>query len=659
MPAAVPRRQTAGMSGPDAPSRWRLDPAGGIRWEIASDTRLPHEDFLEQGGRRAGQVVWYAIAADRTLTVRRQVVWPGLRVPPNNTHSSLMAAFTGAEVDPLVRIDGRPLGPVTVGSVVLDGTLDIRGRVGALVVRRRTAPAMAEPTVAEEWTLTNAAAIAVEIAVEPQAVLQEVRGPYGVNQVRVTHDAPAVTTLAPGASLTFRQWFSAALANTPRDLPADPFAGRARFVAGIAERLRLETPDPVLDRAFAFAKLRVAEAVNDTRGGPMLAPGGLSYYAATWCNDNVEYAGPFAPFLGEAGGIAAALNAYRHYRPFMGESFTRIPSSIIAEGTSIWEGAGDRGDAAMYAYGCARFCLALGDRAIAEELWPAIAWCLEYCRRRLNAAGVPASDCDELENRLPAGDANLSTASLHYGGLRAAADLARSLGRDAEAAGCDRAADTLAAAIEGHFAAEVEGFATWRYYAGNTVLRSWICLPLCMGLAARREGTIAALFSPRLWTPDGLATQAGERTFWDRSTLSGLRGVIQAGATEAALPRLRAWSARRLLSDHVPYAVEAWPEGRQRQLAAESALYCRIFTEGLFGLLPTGLDRLRCTPRLPAAWPAMALRGLQAGGNRWDLVIARDADGLRVRLTADGHRPHEVTVTEGGSVELVVPPRRS
>ena len=37
--------------------------------------------------------------------------------------------------------------------------------------------------------------------------------------------------------------------------------------------------------------------------------------------------------------------------------------------------------------------------------------------------------------------------------------------------------------------------------------------------------------------------------------------------------------------EHVPYPVEAWPEGNQRHLSAESALYCRIFTEGLFGLL--------------------------------------------------------------------------
>ena len=113
---------------------------------------------------------------------------------------------------------------------------------------------------------------------------------------------------------------------------------------------------------------------------------------------------------------------------------------------------------------------------------------------------------------------------------------------------------------------------------------------------------IDALFSPRLWTADGLATEAGDKTFWDRSTLYGLRGVFAAGATEKALEYLTYYSKRRLLGDHVPYPVEAYPEGNQRHLSAESALYCRVYTEGMFGLRPTGFDSFLLTPRLPAGF---------------------------------------------------------
>jgi len=76
----------------------------------------------------------------------------------------------------------------------------------------------------------------------------------------------------------------------------------------------------------------------------------------------------------------------------MNDEFKPIPSSIIAEGTSYWNGAGDRGDMAMIAYGAGRFALAYGDRKTGEELWRLISWCLEYCRRKVNANGVVASD---------------------------------------------------------------------------------------------------------------------------------------------------------------------------------------------------------------------------------------------------------------------------
>ena len=50
------------------------------------------------------------------------------------------------------------------------------------------------------------------------------------------------------------------------------------------------------------------------------------------------------------------------------------------------------------------------------------------------------------------------------------------------------------------------------------------------------------------------------------------------------------YSQQRLLGEHVPYPIEAWPEGNQRHLSAESALYCRIVTEGIFGIRPTGFN---------------------------------------------------------------------
>lgn len=139
-------------------------------------------------------------------------------------------------------------------------------------------------------------------------------------------------------------------------------------------------------------------------------------------------------------------------------------------------------------------------------------------------------------------------------------------------------------------------------------MRSWICIPLTVGIDERAEATINALFSPRLWTENGLLTQAGSDTFWDRSTLYALRGVYAVGETEKATEYLHRYSTTRLLGEHVPYAIEAWPEGGQRHLSAESGLYGRIITEGLFGIRPTGFNSFILTPRLPEVWSHMALR---------------------------------------------------
>jgi hypothetical protein len=646
------------VAAPPTPPRWILGQDLTTEWPVAKDQRLPHADFIEQGGLRVGQVVNYRIDAQRALSMKRSVIWPGLRKAKNGMFDGVIQHYDSQQAEPVITIDGTPLGAITVARVLLDGTLTIQGLAAKdLLVTRCAFPSPTLWTAVDRWTLRNTGAVTRKVAVAPLTLRQQVEGPYGLNVTEVTCTAPATTELAPGKELVFAVLFHGRLDSEPAgkiDIAAEETARRA-YVAALQRDLRLETPEPELDRAFAFCKLRVAEAINATRNGMMLAPGGLAYYAAAWCNDNVEYAGPFFPFLGDPNGNQASLDTYRLFQKHMKPNYKLIPSSLYSEGIGLGGADGDRGDAAMYAYGCARFCLARGDKAIAEELWPAIAWCLEYSRRQTTADGVIASNTDELEGRLPTGKANLSTSSLCYGGLRSAADLGRALGRETEARSYDQQAEVLAKAIDTYFGATVEGFNTYRYYDGNDVLRSWICLPLCMGLPERREGTIAALFSPRLWTSDGLASQAGDLAFWDRSTLYGLRGVLQAGETATGLRYLSAYTHRRLLGDHVPYPVEAWPEGDQRHLSSESGLYCRIFTEGLFGLRPTGLDRFRCTPRLPDGWPRMALRSVRAFNRNFDVVVERRGQSQHLTIIQDGKTVAEHDLATGASADIRLP----
>ena len=214
-------------------------------------------------------------------------------------------------------------------------------------------------------------------------------------------------------------------------------------------------------------------------------------------------------------------------------------------------------------------------------------------------------------------------------------------------------AGALAKAIDAHFGGEVGGYDTYRYYDGNTLLRSWICMPLIVGLRERSEGTVRALLSPELLTDDGLLTEQGGATFWDRSTLYALRGIYNAGYADRATEMLHHYSQRRLLGDHVPYPIEAWPEGSQRHLSAESGLYCRIVTEGLFGIRPAGLRSFDLTPGMPSAWERMSLRRIRAFDADFDISVGREVGGkLRITVMQAGKKPKIYRAAPGATIRV-------
>jgi cellobiose phosphorylase len=115
----------------------------------------------------------------------------------------------------------------------------------------------------------------------------------------------------------------------------------------------------------------------------------------------------------------------------------------------------------------------------------------------------------------------------------------------------------------------------------------------------------------------------------------------------------RFYSRKRLLGDHVPYAVEAWPEGNQRHLSAESALYCRAVTEGLFGFRPTGLSSFAVTPRLPSGWDTMALRNVIAfNGKKIDIEVVRNNEKINVAVLVNGKLVKKVDAIQGRIIDI-------
>jgi hypothetical protein len=297
----------------------------------------------------------------------------------------------------------------------------------------------------------------------------------------------------------------------------------------------------------------------------------------------------------------------------------------------------------MIGFGASQFALTCGDTLEASGLWPLVEWCNRYLLRRKTGQGVIVSESDELEGRFPAGKINLSTNVLTYGSLLYGARLAASLGKTNQAANWQKEARELHDNIERYFGGNVEGFDTYRYYDGNDKLRSWICLPLVLGIYERSKQTQAALLSPKLWTKNGLLTESGSTTFWDRSLLYAFRGLLKAGATDTAMRYLSYYSAQRLLGEHVPYAIEAWPEGNQRHLSAESGLYCRALVEGLFGFDAVGFKEFSICPRLPANWNQMSLNEIFAFDTRFSIRVKRTGKKYLLTIQEAGRQEKSIS----------------
>lgn len=626
----------------NAETRWSIDPSSGV---IVMDAKAntPHHDHIEMSGQRAAVVYYWGIDNQGRYECEYHHVFPLLRMIPNNTHAFFPYRHT-TNVAQLIKVDGK-VPDFKAVKVEIDGTLKVVETDGVLELTRIDFPARERQAIFEIVSVKNCSVRPVNLDVPDYKFKWESdpeRGVKGSYVMDIELTGGGSTPLAAGETRTFAlvmQAYEKNEADVKRmdpatiDIPAEYDARKSLFKQ-LSDNLILDTPDQVINTEFRFAKLRASESIIATKGGLMHAPGGESYYAALWCNDQCEYVNPFFPFTGYDTGVKSAYDCYMQYSRFMNDAYEPIPSSIIAEGDDIWNGAGDRGDAAMTAYGASRYCLEGADKKVAEDIWPLIEWCLEYCRLKQNADGVIESDHDELEGRFEDGDANLCTSTLYYDALISASDLAKELGK-----GCKRVrsyrrqAKQMRRNICNYFESTVDGYETYRYYEGNDTLRSWICMPLVVGIFDRAGATLDALFESPLYTGEGLLTQMGEETYWDRSTLYAFRGAYYAGKGDYITPKVSAYSHRRLLEDHVPYPIEAWPEGRQRHLSAESGLYCRVFTEGMFGIRPTGFRKFTMKPSFPDDWDKIELRKVRAFGSDFNIKVERSGKRLKTTIT--------------------------
>lgn len=612
-----------------------------------------HTDDIEMSGLYTDYIVGYGVKDDGSLFIYQHCYFPTLRTIPNNTHATYAVKFDRERLPSLIcnekSVREYPQ------KFVLDGTLTAYCSTDfGFDTERIFFPSTDSRFCMEIVTVCANKDIEISLSQPNDSIYSYGRGTKGVYIAKVHHNAPERIRLKKGETSRFAIYLYCDIANQISTIPnhnQELEKRYARINQLCDNALILKSSHPELDVMTRLAKLRAGESIFQTLSGKFHSPGGRAYYAAIWCNDQIEYAGPHFSMTGDKTAIEASINAYKAYIPFMSDSYYRLPSSIISEGLDIWEGAGDRGDAAMYLYGASLFCLLLGDEKVAKELYPAICWCAEYCERKKTAEGVISSDSDELEGRFPTdGIANLSTSSLCYGGLILASKLAKSLGDNENAEIYAARAEELERAIENYFGKNLHGFETYQYSKGFDTLRAWICMPLCMGIKTRLDGTLDAMLSPYLWTEEGMLTceksdENTSDTIWDRSTLYGMKCAFMCAKGDRIKEPLLKYCNKRLLCDRVPYAVEAYPEGGKRHLSGESALFVRIVTEGIFGICPESLTSFSFDPNLSYDMGEMTLEKIHICGHVYDISIK----GREWQVTRDG-KPYKTGIADGSRV---------
>lgn len=597
-------------------------------------------NHIEMAGRKTAAIISYGTDSANNLKLNLHAVYPTLRYYPNDTHSSFDNNFKGVSI----AANGKNLRE-KVRSFEFDGVLTINTSIGKLYVAREYYAANYSKALIERITIVNTADNAVDIDIVRKDKTISLSKYASVHNEEIIVTVVADTenlNLNKGESKTVNIAYCAELKSKNIDINFErEYAHRREFLSEMGNKLKIETPSDTINTMTKFAKIRACESIFDTKGGLMHCPGGGGFYAAVWTNDQCEYVNPLFAYLGYNVGIEQSINCYNLYKKYIKPNVTMI-SSIIAEGDDVWHGAGDRGDNAMYAYGLARFLLARADRELALEYLPYLQTCLEYTISRINSDGVVVSDSDELENRFESGKANLCTSCLAYDALISNAILFKEMGKNDIAKNYQEIADKLKVSIIKYFSASVEGYETFRYCKEEKRLRSWICMPMVVGIFERADGTADALLSDKLRRGNGLLTRSGEKTFWDRSLLYGLRGLFNAGYVDRAIELLESYSKTRLLGSHIPYAVEAFPEGNQAHLSAESGLYIRVLIEGVLGLKFVGLGKFILQPHLPSKWDSFNVKNIYIGDKMIDITVVRNKDGYNIKCEINGESLKQV-----------------
>lgn len=586
-----------------------------------SNIKLPYFNHIEMSGFEMSAIISYKIDESKQLELNRFCVFPQIRVIPNETRGSLSYRFRGADIEYGSK--------VLTDEIKFNGMLTFLQHTGDFEIIHTICPAYDKKALIEKIVVNNCSSVLQYVNIinrHPNKHINKVFLNEDNNQELFTFiscNGKVINNekVPVNPNSTINIYICSSAESLDEKQVISQYNLRKDFLTNISNCMKIKTPDKEINLMTEFCKIRAAESIFATKNGLMHAPGGGNYYGALWTNDQCEYANPLFAYLGYPIGKKQSINSYKLFSEYADKS-KAIPTSIVACGDGIWNGAGDRGDSSMFLYGLCRYLLSTGDKDKAAEFMPSITAAQAYVESKINSDGIVESDSDELENRFESGKANLSTSCITYDAFISLHYIYKELGDSRKAENALLTAKKIEKCIESYFGATVEGYETYRYCKEEKRLRSWICLPLVMGIDNRKEQTVNALLSNKLFTGKGMLTRSGQKTYWDRSLLYSMRGIFYAGETDKAYSILLEYTYERLLGFHAPYPVEAFPEGNAAQLSAESALYLRIFTEGILGYRPVGFNSFEICPSIPENWNFFEIKNMELCACSVDISVS-------------------------------------
>ena len=597
----------------------------------ANKNNLPYYDHIETSGLYTSLIYSYGANINKEFKDSFHIVFPTFRRKNNDTRGSFAIRIKNP-IDILIN-DQQHI--ELLNKVTLNGLINITSNISNVKVNKTIYCSNTFKGIVINYKLTNKNNNSVKVNINNPINIINCNDDIFDKKYHVNIILSNDSTLTNNNNISFdlkeneSKSFDVIIITSYDDETIDSSLKtdlhlRKKYIKTITNNYKVTTNNQILDTMFNFSKIRACESICLTKNGLMHSPGGGNYYAATWCNDQCEYASPLFAYLDYALADKAIINCFDQYVDYM-YTDTPLVSSIIAEATSFWNGAGDRGDGAMYVYGLTRYLLNINNKSLSRKFVKPIKWCINNTLSKKTKEGLYESDADELENRFESGKVNLATNTIFYQALIKAASLFNELGIKNN---YQEVANELKEAINNYFYEDGKCI----YCKEETHLRSHVVYPLIMGIYDHTDDIVNTIMDKSIYTENGFKTIDNCETYWDRVTLMAIRGLFNANKADLAYDILLSYSENRLLKDHVPYAIEAYPEGNQAHLAAESALYARIYLEGILGFEPISFNEFKLHLSIPNKLPYIKIANIIYNKKKISIEISKEDDKYSISI---------------------------